>query len=152
MLIRRLPSIPGFPTAFRELEDVRREMDRLFDSLTGFRGERTAGVYPAINVSETDEAVLVRAELPGIVPEDLNVTVENDTLTIAGERKWADEGEGVSWHRREREGGTFRRSFSIPERIDGTKVSANYEHGILTVQMPKAPEARPRQIAIQAGR
>jgi len=149
MLIRRLPSLPGFPT-FRDLGEVRREMDRLFDSLTDFTGVRWAGVFPPINVSETGEAVFVRAELPGIDPKDLDVTVENDTLTISGERKLAEE-KNVAWHRREREGGSFRRIFSIPAHIDGTHVKARYDHGILTVEMPKAPEARPRQIAIQAG-
>ena len=126
-------------------------MERLFDSLTGFTGLRSPGVFPAINVSEDAASIYVRAELPGIKSDDLDVTMENETLTIAGEREMPSEDESVSYHRREREWGAFRRSFSIPARVDFDKVQARYSDGILTVVLPKAAEARPRQIAIQAG-
>jgi len=149
MLIRRIPSLPGWSSAFRELDDMRRDMERWFDSVTGFGSG--PGVYPPINVSETGDAVLVRAEVPGIDADKLDVTVENQTLTISGERQTEKEERGASFHRREREWGTFRRSFSIPSRVDAEKVSARYVNGILTVEMPKAAEARPKQIAVQAG-
>ena len=151
MIVRRLPSLPTWSTGLRELDAARREMDRVFDSLTGFTGFRAPGVFPPINVSEDTESVYVRAELPGIETDDLEITVEKDTLTIAGERKPAPEDENVSFHRREREWGAFRRSFSLPTRIDSEKVMARYDDGILTVTLPKAAEARPRQIAVQAG-
>lgn len=151
MILRRMPSLPSWSTPGRELDDARREMERLFDSLTGFTGYRTAGVFPAINVSEDPESIHVRAELPGIRTDDLDISMENDTLTIAGERRPADEGDSVSYHRREREYGAFRRSFSIPLRVDADRVQARYLNGILTVTLPKAAEARPKQITVQAG-
>jgi HSP20 family protein len=151
MLIRRIPSLPTWTSAFRELDDARREMERLFDSLGTQAGPWTAGVFPPINVSETTESLFVRAELPGIRPDDLDLTVEDNTLTLAGSRKLPSEAEKVSYHRREREWGTFRRSFSLPVRVDADKVQARYADGILTVELPKAAEARPKQIAVQAG-
>jgi HSP20 family protein len=134
----------------RELDTARHDMERLFDSLTGFTGARTAGVFPAMNVSEDVESVYVRAELPGFKAEELDITMENDTLTIAGERKMPAEDEKASYHRREREWGTFRRSLSLTARVDSDKVQARYENGILTVILPKAEEARPRQISVKA--
>lgn len=151
MLIRRIPSFTNRTTALRELDDARREMERLFDSLTESSGLRTAGVFPPINVTDTGETVRVRAELPGIKPDELDLSVENDTLTIAGERKMPDESEQVSYHRREREWGSFRRSFDIPTRVAPDQVQARYSGGILTVDLPKAPEARPKQITVDAG-
>jgi HSP20 family protein len=102
-------------------------------------------------VSETGEAVLVRAELPGIDAGKLDVTVEHDTLTIAGERQTEHEEREAGYHRREREWGTFRRSFTIPGRVEADKAAARYVDGILTVELPKAAEARPKQITVQAG-
>ena len=151
MILRRLPSLPTWSTGFRGLEEARREMDRLFDSLSDVTGLGSAGVFPPINVSEDVESVYVRAELPGINADDLEITMENDTLTIAGERKPAAEDDSVSFHRREREWGAFRRSFSLPTRVDSDKVQARYTDGILTVILPKAAEARPKQIAVKAG-
>lgn len=148
MFLKRMPD--DWSTAFRELDHARREMERLFGSLTGPGGFTGTGVFPALNVTETGDAVLVRAELPGVDPDDLEITVEDNTLTLAGERKIAEEGAQAGYHRREREGGRFRRSVQVPTRIEGDRVRASYEHGILTIEMPKAPEARPRQIAVQA--
>ena len=151
MILRRLPSLPAWSNATRELDSARREMERLFDSLNETAGPRQAGVFPAINVSEDAESVYVRAELPGLEAANLDITMENDTLTISGERKKPVDEEGVSYHRREREWGSFRRSFSLTTRIDADKVHARHEDGILTVILPKSAEAKPRQIAIQAG-
>jgi HSP20 family protein len=150
MILRRLPSLPKWTAEFGELEEMRRDMERLFDSMTGYSGLRTAGVFPAINVTDDGEALSVRAELPGIKTDDLDIRMENDTLTIAGERELASEDDAVSYHRREREWGAFRRSFSLPARVDSDKVEARYLDGILTITLPKAAEARPKQIPVQA--
>jgi HSP20 family protein len=150
MLIRRFPSLPTWSTAFRDWDEMRRDMDRLFASLGGDSFARTAGVFPPINVSESSDAVFVRAEMPGIDPKKLDIRVEADTLTIAGERPLVEE-DDVSYHRREREWGSFRRSFSMPARVDADGVQARYEHGILTVELPKAAEVRPKQITVHAG-
>lgn len=151
MILRRLPSLPTWSTGFRGLDEARRDMERLFDSLTSFTGLRSAGVFPAINVSEDADAVYVRAELPGIETDDLEIMMENNTLTVAGERKPLKEGESASYHRREREWGAFRRSFSLPTQIDSNHVKAQYTDGILKVILPKAAEARPKQITVQEG-
>jgi HSP20 family protein len=126
-------------------------MERLFDTLSGSAGVRRSGVFPAINVSEDAEALYVRAELPGMAADDLEITMENETLTISGERKMPAESKEVSYHRREREWGTFSRSFTLNTRVDADKVLARHKDGVLTITLPKAAEARPRQIAIQAG-
>jgi len=151
MMLRRFPSLPTWSTGFRELDDARRDMERLFDALSTYSSTGSAGVYPPIEVSEDADAVFVRAELPGIKTDDLDITMENDTLTIAGERKPEADDDSVSFHRREREWGAFRRSFSLQRRVDAEKVQARYIDGILTVTLPKAAEARPKQISVQAG-
>lgn len=150
MFLRRVPSLPSWSTGFRELDEARRDMERLFESLVDSTGVRSAGVFPAINVSENAEAILVRAELPGVKSDHLDISMENDTLTIAGERNIAPEDESVSYHRREREWGAFRRSLSLPTRVDPDNVQARYADGVLTVALAKAPEARPKQITVQA--
>ena len=151
LLLRRIPSDPGWSGAPRVLDEARREMDRLFETLAGAGAYFGSGVFPPINVTETPERIRVRAELPGIDKDALDVTVENDTLTIAGEREMAREDGEVSFHRREREWGSFRRSFSLPTKIDADKVEARYLDGVLTVDLPKGAEVRPKQITVQAG-
>lgn len=133
---------------FEEMERLRREMDRLF---TGFRGFRPfgVGVFPLLNVSEDKDNLYLRAELPGIDPKDIEISVEGDTLTLRGERKSPEVGENVSYHRREREFGRFRRSLTLPTRIDADKVEAVFKNGILQITLPKAEEARPKQITVK---
>ena len=151
MIMRRLPSLPNWPTAFGELDDMRRGMERLFDSLVETTGLRMAGVCPALNLSEDPEKVFVRAELPGVKADDLEITMENDTLTIAGERAMpVEDDDRVSYHRREREWGKFRRSLTVPVHVDPDNMEAGYRDGILTVALAKAPDARPKQIAVRA--
>ena len=151
MFLRRFPSLPTWSTGLRELDVARHDMERLFDSLTSYAGLRSSGVFPPINVSEDSASVYVRAELPGIKSEDLDISLENDTLSIAGERRAAHEEESASYHRREREWGAFRRSFSLPSRVDGNQVQARYRDGILIVTLSKAAEARAKQISVQVG-
>lgn len=150
MLIRRLPAIPGWNDVFLEMEGMRREMDRLFHNLAGAAGIRSAGVFPAINLTDNGDALVLRAEIPGVKAADLEVTVENGTVSIVGERKIPAEDPKVRYHRREREGGVFRRSLELPVRVDADRIKARSFNGVLTVEMPKAAEVRPRQIAVQA--
>jgi HSP20 family protein len=151
MILRSIPSFQGWPLAFGELDEMRRSMDRLFDSLVESTGLQMAGVYPALNLSQDADSVHVRAELPGVKADDLVITMENDTLTIAGERAMpVEHDDRVSYHRREREWGKFRRSLAIPVHVDSDHVEAHYRDGILTVTLAKAPHARPKQIAVQA--
>lgn len=132
----------------REMDRLRREMDRLFTGFRGFRPLRV-GVFPPLNVSEDKDNLYVRAELPGINPSDIEISVEGDTLTLRGERKSAEVGENVSYHRREREFGRFRRSLTLPTRINTDKVEAVFKNGILRITLPKAEEVRPKQIAVK---
>ena len=134
---------------FSELEHVRRQMDDLWDSVFGSRrGPRVAGVFPALNIYENQEALTVTAEVPGMGPEDLHIEVEENNLILRGERKIAHEEEKVSYHRREREAGTFHRIFSLPVAVDASQVRATCRNGVLEVLLPKAPEARPTKIEV----
>jgi len=151
MLIRRPFDYPtwGFRGAFEELERMRREMDRLFE---GFGGRPLrpfgAGGFPALNLTEDRDRYYVRAELPGMEAGDLNISVTGNGLSISGERKIPAEGQNVRYHRREREAGTFSRMIGLPGEVDPEKVDASLKDGILTVTVPKAEKAKPKQIAI----
>lgn len=153
MFIRRIwPGNPQlFPAGFPDPARLRRDMDRLFDVFWAETPEEsTAGVFPAMNVTQDGTRYYVRAELPGVEPGDLKISVERNKLTVGGERKIATEGEEVSYHRRERVGGQFSRSLTLPDELDTEAVDARYADGILTVTLPKAAAARPRQISVQA--
>ncbi|HXN42129.1 MAG TPA: Hsp20/alpha crystallin family protein [Myxococcaceae bacterium] len=108
-----------------------------------------AGVFPPLNFYDDGETLLVRAEIPGVDRESLEVATQADQLTIRGERKIAPPAPNASYHRREREAGKFRRTVTLPVPIDSEKTRANYQNGILEVVMPKAAEARPRQIPVK---
>ena len=142
---------PGFfgwhRDPFAEMHRLRREMDRIWDARTR---ASTAGVFPALNVSEDEDNLYVRAELPGVVPEEIEITTKENNLIIKGERKIATEGEKVSYHRREREAGSFRRIISLPSRVDAEKVTAACKDGVLTVTLPKAAEVKPRQVEVKS--
>jgi HSP20 family protein len=108
----------------------------------------TSGVFPALNLSEDEDNLYVRAELPGVVPEEIEIITKENNLIIKGERKIATEGEKVSYHRREREAGSFRRIISLPTRVDAEKVTAVFKNGVLTVTLPRAAELKPRKIEV----
>jgi HSP20 family protein len=147
--------ITGFPTwdwtsPFDELERMRRDMDRLSEGLTrGLLREPMAGVFPLMNVTEDKDNYYVRAELPGLKADDLDISVTGDTLSISGERKIPAEDEKAQYHRREREAGKFSRIVSLPAQIDTGKVEARCTDGVLTVVLPRAEVAKPKQIAVK---
>ena len=151
-VVRWKPGLFGWHRdPFAEMGRLRSEMDKIFDAFAGRRGiAHTVGVFPALNVSEDANNLYVRAELPGVAPEDFEITTEENNLIIKGERKIAPEGEKVSYHRREREAGRFRRIISLPSRVDADKVTAVCKNGVLTVTLPKAAEAKPRQIEVKS--
>ena len=128
------------------------EIDRLNRMFTDFYGEafsRSAWV-PAVDIYETDaHEVVLKAELPEMKREDISVTFENGVLTLKGERKFEQETTKENYHRVERRHGTFSRSFTLPNTVDASRISAAYKDGILTVTLPKAEEAKPRQIEVQ---
>lgn len=152
MIYRRLFDIPtwGFRRPFNELERLQKQMNELYGAFTGGALPMpSAGVFPLANVTEDSNNYYVRAELPGIKSDELDIQVTSDGISLAGERKIAEEGNGVKYHRREREAGKFSRSISLPGDIDVSKVEARLENGILTVVIPKAEIAKPRQITVK---
>jgi HSP20 family protein len=155
MVWDRLLGWPGLDWRgpFAELERLRREMDRLY---TGFAGgaPRTpaAGVFPLLNVTEDKDAYYLRAELPGIKAEDLEISVTGNGVSIGGERTLPIEEAGAKYHRREREAGTFSRMITLPMQIDTQQVEAQSKDGILTVVLPKSESAKPKQIPIKKGK
>jgi HSP20 family protein len=113
-----------------------------------FQGTR--GVYPPVNLHETAEGYILTAEIPGVAPESVDVSIEGSTVTLSGERKIdVAAGDGTAVHRRERQSGTFRRAFELPSKIDLDAAKATHKNGVLTLRLPKAAEAKPRQIAIE---
>ena len=151
MFYRRLLDMPTWRvrSPFEELERMRRQMDRLFEELSTPLSRERAGVFPLINLTEDKENYYLRAELPGIKAEELDIQAAANTISISGERKIPEEQGNVKYHRREREAGKFSRIISLPGEIDPDKVSAKMENGVLTVVIPKAETAKPRQITVQ---
>lgn len=104
---------------------------------------------PAVDIQETDDALVLRAELPGLKREDLHITLENSILTISGERKFEKNAKGESYHRIERSYGAFSRAFTLPAHVKSDKVEATFNDGVLTVKLPKLEEAKARRIEIR---
>ncbi len=140
-----------YDRTFGALDDFRRRMDRLFegfDSRWG-AGEGFGVVWPRAELRDTGAELVLEAEVPGLTEKDVQLTVTQDTLGLAGERK-LDVPEGYSVHRRERGQQRCARSFALPTRVDVDHVMATVKNGILTVTLPKSADARPRQIAVKA--
>jgi HSP20 family protein len=151
MAIIRWSDRPNLWQSSEELERFQEQMNRLFSNFLGERGPRQVGfgVFPPLNVSESDDNLYVRAELPGVKAEDIEISVEGETLTLRGERRLPEIATGVSFHRREREAGRFRRVISLNTKINPDAVDAHFKNGVLEVVLPKAMEAKPRQIAVK---
>lgn len=152
-ILRWGPRDLAFRAPWRELERLRGHLEGMRDAVSSgvdsFR-QSGPGVYPALNVMEDDENLYVCAELPGVAPEDIEISVHGDALTIRGERKVTETEKKVSFHRREREFGVFRRVLNLPVKIDPENVTAKSGDGLLKVVLPKAAESKPRKIEIKA--
>jgi HSP20 family protein len=152
MLLRSRTDWPtwGWTSPFDELERMRRQMDWLSSGLTrGLLGTPAAGVFPLMNITEDKGNYYVRAELPGLKADDLDISVTGDALSISGERKLPAEDEKAKYHRREREAGSFSRIITLPAQVDTGKVDALCTDGLLTVTLPKAEAAKPKQISVK---
>ena len=135
-----------------ELAQLQRRMDRLFQNAYGPQGRPgRVGVYPPVNISEDRDHIFVRAELPGVRAADLEITLQDNSLTLRGERKIAAEDKQVNYHRRERESGFFRRIVALPSAVQGDKVEAACKDGILTIKMAKPEAVKPRKIEVKVG-
>jgi len=152
MFARRLFNYPsmGWRHPFAELERMSRQMDRLSQGLMGRPGLslRPASVFPAVNLTEDAEKYYVRAELPGIKADALDIQAVGRNLTLSGERMIASEGENVRYHRREREAGKFSRIIGLPGDINVDHVDAKMANGVLTVAIAKSEASKPKQITV----
>ncbi|GAC1409285.1 MAG: Hsp20/alpha crystallin family protein [Actinomycetota bacterium] len=136
---------------FRDLLGVQNDMTKLFDRALNTGPSSTARAWaPPLDICETPEGYRVVAELPGFGPSDVDLTVDNGTLTIRGERKFYTEVSPDSFHRVERKFGAFMRSVSLPSQVEAEKISAAFDKGVLTIDIPKAEIAKPRRIEVKA--
>ncbi len=150
-LIRWNPTrdLVSFPS---DMFNLQKEMNRMFDSF--FRGVDEPSLLngtwiPAVDVSEEQEAYVVKVELPGVSKDDVKITLESNILTIRGEKKAESEVKQKDYHRTERSYGSFQRSFTLPNTVKNDKIDAVYKDGILTVSLPKAEESKPKQIEVK---
>jgi len=136
------------------LLDLQDRINRMFDeffrdfSLVPWTGDRLEWL-PALDVSETDDAVQVTAELPGVDPNEVDISLSEDVLTISGEKKAEREEKGRDYHRIERAFGSFTRSVRLPAAVDPDKVEATFKDGVLTINLPKREEAKTRKVKIE---
>ena len=139
---------------FRDIITLRERMDRMFeDSLSRFRmpEEATMPTFwsPSVDIYETDENIVLKAELPGVDKKEVSVEVKDSTLILKGERKREKEVKEENYHRVERSFGTFMRSFSLPVSVKQDQVKAKFRDGVLEVTLPKAEEAKPKQVKVE---
>ncbi len=143
----------------RESANLQRRMERLFDEMVGqglWRNgddQSLRGAWaPAINIMEKDDSMLITADLPGLNPEDVEVTVEQGVLNIRGERKFEEASEGETYHRVERHYGVFERTFTLPNSIDTDRIEAKFENGVMVLTLPKREESKPRSVKIEVSK
>lgn len=135
-------------TPWQELENMNRQISHLLDD-NPFGTASEAGQWaPRVDIRETDDALLVQAELPGIDKKDVHLEVKDDVLTLSGERRYEKDVKEENVHRVERAYGSFSRSFSLPGNVDASKVNASMKDGVLEVHLPKRESAKPKAIAI----
>jgi HSP20 family protein len=144
---------------FRDLQAVQDRLNRVFDD--AFRGAPRGGDdewalggswAPSVDIFEHEGNLVLKAELPGVDPKDVDVRVENNVLTLRGERKFESEVKREKYHRVERSYGTFSRSFTLPNVVDTEKIKAEYKDGVLQVTLPQREEAKPKQIQVSVGK
>lgn len=138
---------------FLNMMDLRRRMDRVFDeSMRGWEADssQAASRGVALDVAENEQEYTIEASVPGIRPEEIDITINDSTLTISGESKRVEEREEGQWHLRERSFGRFSRSIRLPMPIDEEQIDADYEDGILTIHLPKSEKTKPKKISVKS--
>jgi HSP20 family protein len=135
---------------FREVASLQNRVNALFrDFDEGESATTTASFIPAVDIYEDEKKVVLKLEVPGIEEKDLDVSVENSTLTVKGERKFEKEEKETNFHRIERRYGSFYRAFTLPTTVDSEGVTASYDAGVLKLELKKKPEAQPKQIKVK---
>lgn len=149
MAIIRFTERPRAINPWAEFDRIRQGLDQFSRNyLTGEDPYRGGTVFPALNVYEDKDALIIRAELPGVKAEHLDISFEGDTLTIKGKREPYHNGEKVSYHRREIDTGSFSRAVTLPVKVDPDSIAARLQDGILAVTMEKAASVKPRQVNV----
>ena len=137
---------------FRDMVSIQDEMNRLFEDFFGQTPTRagwTNGAWnPSVDVSEDKDSVIIRAEMPGMTKEDVKISIQDNVLTLKGEKKQEKEEKEKNYHRVERSYGSFCRSFQLPTSVKNDKVKASYKDGVLCVTLPKTEEVKPKEIPI----
>jgi HSP20 family protein len=138
-------------TPFRDFERMRREMDRLWDSFfeTGPRAGEAGEWIPSLDMAETKNELIIKAEVPGIDPKDIDISLSDGLLTIKGEKKQEREEKEEDYHLTERTFGTFARAIQLPTEVQSDKIEATYKDGVLRITLPKSEEAKRKQIKIK---
>ncbi|MGC8549694.1 MAG: Hsp20/alpha crystallin family protein [Acidobacteriaceae bacterium] len=140
---------------FRDVLALQNRMNSLFQDYSRGAGEgdvvATASFVPPVDVYEDDQKIVLKLEVPGMTLEDFDVQIENNTLTVRGERKFEKEEKEENFHRIERRYGSFFRSFSLPNTVNPDKVEANYDAGVLKISLAKREESKPKQIKVAVG-
>jgi HSP20 family protein len=140
---------------FREFATLQNRINRVFREAYTPEGHdetlTTSSFAPAVDVYEDEHSVTLKIEVPGIEEKDIDVRIENNTLTVHGERKIEKEEKEENYRRVERQYGSFTRTFNLPTTVDSEKVSANYDKGVLKIALPKKAEAKPKQIKVNVG-
>lgn len=138
-------------TPFEDVALLQKRLNTIFNDFAG-PGEAAGSTFvPAVDVYEDAEKLVLKLEVPGVKPEDLDIRLENQTLTIKGERRFESTEKAENFHRIERRFGSFVRSFTLPQTVDSESVSAAADAGVLTVTLSKKAEAQPKQIKVQTG-
>ncbi len=139
---------------FSDMLSLRDTVDRLFDERLyrplAWRAADGDGLMPALDVRQNADEIIVEVALPGVEPDDVDITITGQTLAIRGEMKADQQVEGDTYLYRERRNGTFHRQLQLPVRVTGDSAEATFEHGVLTLRIPKAEEVKPRQIQVKA--
>jgi HSP20 family protein len=138
---------------FRELAQLQERVNRLFQetNLSHEEGMTASSFVPPVDIYETEHNIVLQMEVPGVEQKDLDIRIENNTITIRGERKFEKEVKEENFHRVERRYGSFQRSFSLPNTVNTDQVSADYDNGVLKVTLAKRAEAKPKQIKVNVG-
>ncbi len=137
---------------FPEMSSMQREINRLFDGFMGNienQEEMHGSWRPDVDIKETADAVVIMAELPGMQKQDIKLTIRDNMLQISGEKKQVSESKDETYHRIERATGSFCRTFTLPSLVESGKVSATFKDGVLQVHLPKAEQAKPKEISIK---
>jgi len=140
-------------TPYNELNSLQSTLNRVFQDFGRGSDElMTSGTFvPPVDIYEDEHGINLKMEVPGVSEQDINIQLENNTLSVSGERKFEKNEKEENFHRIERRYGSFTRSFTLPSTVDSEKVNAHYENGILSIQLAKKAEAKPKQIKVGVG-